>query len=230
MDEGVSLFQNEISVIKLFGSQQASFCTDLYYFACVARVMHHTSIPSSYHNCSLFYLNSLTSHHCSHHFPHSYKQTKVTQLHQLQCLVSVCQKRLSPSICSDGQFAIFLLLLVEDFSNFSNVLFIFMLDPFYLVLLSPPPASSSSLSYVSSLISTKQIYSFNFPRSMHCFQVCTTSGGAGTHGLGSRVPLINSHPLLGMTNFPGAVTKNYDAALFPPQAAVTRWPITRLQV
>lgn len=93
-----------------------------------------------------------------------------------------------------------------------------------------PPASSSSLSYVSSLISTKQIYSFNFPRSMHCFQVCTTSGGAGTHGLGSRVPLINSHPLLGMTNFPGAVTKNYDAALFPPQAAVTRWPITRLQV
>lgn len=61
----MSLFQNEISVIKLFGSQQASFCTDLYYFACVARVMHHTSIPSSYHNCSLFYLNSLTSHHCS---------------------------------------------------------------------------------------------------------------------------------------------------------------------
>lgn len=92
------------------------------------------------------------------------------------------------------------------------------------------PPTSSSLSYVSSLISTKQIYSFNFPRSMHCFQVCTTSGGAGTHGLGSRVPLINSHPLLGMTNFPGAVTKNYDAALFPPQAAVTRWPITRLQV
>lgn len=100
----------------------------------------------------------------------------------------------------------------------------------FILFCCPPPASSSSLSYVSSLISTKQIYSFNFPRSMHCFQVCTTSGGAGTRGLGSRVPLINSHPLLGMTNFPGAVTKNYDAALFPPQAAVTRWPITRLQV
>lgn len=222
------MFQNEISVIKLFGSQQASFCTDLYYFACVARVMHHTSIPSSYHNCSLFYLNSLTSHHCSHHFPHAYKQTKVTQLHQLQCLVSVCQKRLSPSICSDGQFAIFysFSLRISQISQMScSSLFLILFILFCCLL----PASSS-LSYVSSLISTKQIYSFNFHRSMHCFQVCTTSGGAGTHGLGSRVPLINSHPLLGMTNFPGAVTKNYDAALFPPQAAVTRWPITRLQV
>lgn len=222
------MFQNEISVIKLFGSQQASFCTGLYYFACVARVMHHTSIPSSYHNCSLFYLNSLTSHHCSHHFPHAYKQTKVTQLHQLQCLVSVCQKRLSPSICSDGQFAIFYFfsLRISQISQMScSSLFLILFILFCCLL----PASSS-LSYVSSLISTKQIYSFNFHRSMHCFQVCTTSGGAGTHGLGSRVPLINSHPLLGMTNFPGAVTKNYDAALFPPQAAVTRWPITRLQV
>lgn len=191
--------------------------------------MHHTSIPSSYHNCSLFYLNSLTSHHCSHHFPHSYKQTKVTQLHQLQCLVSVCQKRLSPSICSDGQFAIFFTPPRWGFLKFLKCL-VHLYAWSFLSCFAVPPASSSSLSYVSSLISTKQIYSFNFPRSMHCFQVCTTSGGAGTHGLGSRVPLINSHPLLGMTNFPGAVTKNYDAALFPPQAAVTRWPITRLQV
>lgn len=38
-----------------------------------------------------------------------------------------------------GNLPFFLLLLVEDFSNFSNVLFIFMLDPFFLVLLPPPP-------------------------------------------------------------------------------------------
>lgn len=227
----MSLFQNEISVIKLFGSQQASFCTDLYYFACVARVMHHTSIPSSYHNCSLFYLNSLTSHHCSVLIIFHILTSKPKSHSYISCSVlsQFAKSAFLPQSALMGNLPFFLLLLVEDFSNFSNVLFIFMLDPFYLVLLSPP-ASSSSLSYVSSLISTKQIYSFNFPRSMHCFQVCTTSGGAGTHGLGSRVPLINSHPLLGMTNFPGAVTKNYDAALFPPQAAVTRWPITRLQV
>lgn len=139
LDEGVSLFQNEISVIKLFGSQQASFCTDLYYFACVARVMHHTSIPSSYHNCSLFYLNSPTSHPCSHHFPHAYKQTKVTQLHQLQCLVSVCQKRLSPSICSDGQFAIFysFSLRISQISQMScSSLFLIL---FILFCCPPPP-------------------------------------------------------------------------------------------
>lgn len=48
---------------------------------------------------------------------------------------------------------------------------------------------------------------------MHRFQVCTTSGGAGTHGLGSRVTLINSHPLPGMTNFAAAVNKKYDAPI-----------------
>lgn len=51
---------------------------------------------------------------------------------------------------------------------------------------------------------------------MHSFQVCTTSGGARTRGFVSRVTLINSHRLPVMTNFPGAVSKKYDAPFVPP--------------
>lgn len=81
---------------------------------------------------------------------------------------------------------------------------------------------SSSQSCISSLISTRQIYSFNFPTNMRCFQVCTTSGGAGTRGLSSRVALINSRPLPGMTNFPSTVTKKYDTPFVPPSGSYDR--------
>lgn len=78
-------------------------------------------------------------------------------------------------------------------------------------------------SFISSLISTKQIYSFNFPP-----ETCITSRWIQpavvlrTRGLGSKVTLINSHPLLGMTNFPGAVTKKYDAPFVPPSGSSDR--------
>ena len=88
-----------------------------------------------------------------------------------------------------------------------------------------PPSSLWLLHYfiVPSLLqvlpllrSTKQIYSFNFPRSIRCFQVYTTCSGTGTCESGSRVTLINSHPLLGRTNFTAAVMKRYDAPFVPP--------------
>ena len=61
------------------------------------------------------------------------------------------------------------------------------------------------------------------------FQVCVVV--LGPVDPGSGVTLINSRPLTGMTNFPGAVNEKFDAPFVPPpQAAVTGWPIRGLQV
>lgn len=80
--------------------------------------------------------------------------------------------------------------------------------------------SPSSLGSISFPISTKQIYSFNFPRNLHPFQVCTTS--SVDSWFRSRVTLINSHPLPGMTNFLGAVTEKCDAPFVPPSGSYDR--------
>lgn len=135
---------------------------------------------------------------------HAYKDK---QWHQLRCQSAKCSFLL-PRL----QWALSLWS-VSNFVSRASLL------PSFVFFFACP---SSSRSCISSLISNEQVYSFNFPTNMPRFQVCTTSGGAGTRGLGSRVTLINSRPLPGMTNFPGAVTKKYDAPFVSPSGSCDR--------
>lgn len=168
---------------------------------------HTNSAPMPYTNIlrlSVFLslvLVQVVLSRCSEELNRSLHAYKDKQWHQLRCQSAKCSFLL-PRL----QWALSLWS-VSNFVSRASLL------PSFVFFFACP---SSSRSCISSLISNEQVYSFNFPTNMPRFQVCTTSGGAGTRGLGSRVTLINSRPLPGMTNFPGAVTKKYDAPFVFP--------------
>lgn len=174
---------------------------------------HTNSAPMPYTNIlrlSVFLslvLVQVVLSRCSEELNRSLHAYKDKQWHQLRCQSAKCSFLL-PRL----QWALSLWS-VSNFVSRASLL------PSFVFFFACP---SSSRSCISSLISNEQVYSFNFPTNMPRFQVCTTSGGAGTRGLGSRVTLINSRPLPGMTNFPGAVTKKYDAPFVSPSGSCDR--------